>query len=87
MPTIRPVKADDLTEIRAAIAKLREARDLLAHAGAKRAAEYVRRALKSAEGAERHALRAWFVQVQADPEVRSRLEDDAEAELVAGVAP
>lgn len=34
---------------------LRRARDLLARAGAKRAADKVRLALKSAEGAQRHA--------------------------------
>lgn len=38
-----------------AIQKLREARDLLKAAGATRAVDKVRQALKSAEGAERHA--------------------------------
>lgn len=38
-----------------AIATLKSARDLLAIAGAGNAADYVRRALKSAEGAKRHA--------------------------------
>ena len=38
-----------------AIAKLRQARDLLSAVGARRAAQKVRLALKSAEGARRHA--------------------------------
>lgn len=43
--------------IRQGIQQLREARRNLRAAGAHRAADYVARALKSAEGAERHALR------------------------------
>ena len=43
--------------IRAARGKLAEARDYLRLARAKRAADYVARAMKSAEGAERHASR------------------------------
>lgn len=40
-----------------AVAQLRIARDWLRAAGAKNAADYVARALKSAEGAKRHAER------------------------------
>lgn len=45
----------DRQDIGRAIARLREARDYLRGARAPRAAAYVARALKSAEGAERHA--------------------------------
>jgi hypothetical protein len=51
----RRTRADDLARIDCAIAKLREARDLLREAGAVKATAYVRGALKSAEGARRHA--------------------------------
>ncbi|MCK9987764.1 MAG: hypothetical protein AzoDbin1_04236 [Azoarcus sp.] len=47
--------ADPAVMVQDAIGKLREARDLLNAAGATRAVEKVRSALKSAEGAERHA--------------------------------
>lgn len=43
--------------VAAALSKLREARELLAEADSPRATDYVRRALKSAEGALRHAGR------------------------------
>lgn len=43
--------------IREAINSLRRARDLLRQASAPRSARYVARALKSAEGALRHATR------------------------------
>jgi len=46
---------EPLTHIRRALADLRHARDLLRLAGADKAAEAVNRAIKSAEGAERHA--------------------------------
>lgn len=46
---------DPVVKVQDAIGKLREARDLLKAAGATRAAAKVRTALKSAEGAERHA--------------------------------
>lgn len=49
--------ARGLTAIRTAIARLKDARDGLRGAGCKNAADYVARALKSAEGAERHAQR------------------------------
>jgi hypothetical protein len=45
----------DLNRIREACASLRNIRATLHSAGAHRAADYVQRALKSAEGAERHA--------------------------------
>lgn len=46
---------DPAVMVQNAIGKLREARSLLKAAGATRAVEKVRSALKSAEGAERHA--------------------------------
>ncbi|MBG6083048.1 hypothetical protein [Rubrivivax gelatinosus] len=49
----KPANAEELVEL--AIAKLREARDLLAAADAPRSLERVRAALKSAEGAGRNA--------------------------------
>ena len=55
MRTIRPATDHDVATIAAATDKLREARDLLRHAGAPRAAKAVARAIKSAEGAHRHA--------------------------------
>lgn len=45
----------DVALIDRAIGHLGEARKFLADAGAKRAADAVRRALKSAQGADRHA--------------------------------
>jgi hypothetical protein len=54
------VHAYRLQLIRDALTKLRNARDLLRYAKANRAATYVARALKSAEGAERHAENAPF---------------------------
>jgi hypothetical protein len=44
-----------LDNVRRAISALREARELLERAGATRAVERVRAALKSADGARRHA--------------------------------
>lgn len=44
-----------LAAVTAALEKLREARNLLRDAGAMQAAEYVARAMKSVEGAQRHA--------------------------------
>ncbi len=55
---LRTVKRGDIGKINAAIGALRTARRYLREAGAKRSAAYVARALKSAEGAERHARRA-----------------------------
>lgn len=54
---VQPITAQQLTQIEAAVSRLREARGLLRDAGANRAADYVARALKSAEGAQRHAER------------------------------
>jgi len=48
------VLADRVDAIRNAIAGMRKARDELRAAGAGKAADYVARALKSAEGALRH---------------------------------
>lgn len=53
--TLKPITASERREIDAAIVDLRRARDLLRQAGATQAAKYVARALKSAEGARRHA--------------------------------
>lgn len=55
---LREVSAADVDQIRAACRMLQDARDSLSGVGAKRAAAYVARALKSARGAERHAYRA-----------------------------
>jgi hypothetical protein len=57
---LREHKAGDLARVQTATVKLREARDLLKGAGAKRATDKVRLALKSAEGAERHTSRIEF---------------------------
>lgn len=55
---IAAIKADAAAcYARNAVSKLREARDFLVLAGAGRAADKVRAALKSAEGAVRHAER------------------------------
>ena len=51
---MRSYKAGDFSCVREAIVILRQARSLLREAGAVKAANKVRRALKSAEGAERH---------------------------------
>jgi hypothetical protein len=54
---LRPYEPGAYLEISKAIADLRSARRKLAGAGAKRAAAAVARALKSVEGAQRHAGR------------------------------
>lgn len=53
----KPITAKfvDAADIRHALGLLRHARNILARAGADKAADKVRRALKSAEGASRHA--------------------------------
>jgi hypothetical protein len=51
---LRPGTRADSQAIRSAIFDMRSARDKLAGAGAVKAADYVRAAIKSAEGAERH---------------------------------
>jgi hypothetical protein len=53
--TSRTITAADLSNIRRAGELMKEARDLLRRAQAGNAARYVARALKSVEGAERHA--------------------------------
>lgn len=68
---IRPTTKADLILIRAALHHLREARNLFREVGAKKAAAYVRRALKSGEGAERHAERARF---RSEPHVNGMVE-------------
>lgn len=54
LPGARYANASD--GIEAALGHLREARDLLRLAGAGKAADYVARSMKSADGAYRHAL-------------------------------
>ena len=53
----RKVVAIDKDRIRVALAELREALEWSKLCGAKRTADKVRRAIKSAEGAQRHILR------------------------------
>lgn len=57
---LRKHRAGDLARVPTAIVKLREAQDLLKGAGVTRAADRVRGALKSVEGAERHTSRIEF---------------------------
>lgn len=57
---LRDYTPGSLLDIAAAIRHLRQARDQLLQAGAKKAAKRVRKALKSAEGAQRHADRLKF---------------------------
>jgi hypothetical protein len=52
---MKPLPQTDVNNIALAIADLKGVRDRLRFAGADRAANYVARALKSAEGALRHA--------------------------------
>jgi hypothetical protein len=54
---VRPLPQTDVNNIGLAILDLKAARNRLRFAGADRAADYVARALKSAEGAQRHANR------------------------------
>lgn len=49
--------SERLRTVEAAIADLRRIRAELRHVGASAAADYVQRAIKSAEGARRHAQR------------------------------
>lgn len=51
----RPVSVDEVNNIVTASTYLRVARELLKKAGARNAAAAVQRAIKSADGAERHA--------------------------------
>lgn len=54
---LRQGQAGDTQKVHEAIEHLREARKLLAEVGARKSVDRVRHALKSAEGAERHAWR------------------------------
>lgn len=56
--TLRTVTLDQVSQIEWGIFTLKQARSMLRKAGAKQAAKYVARSIKSAEGAQRHALRA-----------------------------
>lgn len=57
---LRPYKQGDEESIGIAIAMLRQARELLKKAGAKKTVQRVRLALTSAGGAQRHVRRlAW----------------------------
>lgn len=51
---IKPATESDVLSINAAVDQLRRARNLLANAGATKAAAATRRAIKSADGARRH---------------------------------
>lgn len=55
---LRHITPEDQSRIKISIGLLKEIRDTLKKGGAKRAALYVSRALKSVEGAARHAERA-----------------------------
>jgi hypothetical protein len=61
---IRKATLDDVDTIVEAMADLRRARDRLVSAGAGTAARRVRAVLKSADGARRHATRAWARQTR-----------------------
>jgi hypothetical protein len=55
MGHIRPARTDTRANVRAALRHLRIARDLLRKADCPRALEKTRAAIKSADGADRHA--------------------------------
>jgi hypothetical protein len=57
MRKLKPATSDNLLDVASAFHYLIRARDLLKAAGCESATDYVRRALKSAEGAQRHARR------------------------------
>jgi hypothetical protein len=67
---LRPYRSGDYERVKAAIQLLRQARNALAQAGATKAADKVRVALKSAEGAERHAFRVIPLEVRYPPRQR-----------------
>jgi len=54
---LRPAMPDDLARIKEALARLREARRLMREAGAPLSTAKIGHAIKSAEGAMRHAER------------------------------
>lgn len=58
MSKLRTAELGDVYDVDTAIGHLQRARDLLARAHCPQAADAVRRALKSADGARRHAKRA-----------------------------
>ena len=64
---LRTATAADLGKIQAAIKTLRTVRDELKSAGCRQSARYVARALKSVEGAERHAMRAGSAMLDTAP--------------------
>lgn len=57
MSRLRPIAIDTRTNVEAALKHLRIARDLLYKADCPRALEKTRAAIKSADGADRHAYR------------------------------
>lgn len=61
MKTKKAYQPADFSRVAEAIAILRQARQLLAAAGANKTADRVRRALASAYGARRHVQRRQFV--------------------------
>lgn len=61
MPKKKPYQPADFSRVVEAIAILRQARHLLAAAGANKTADRVRRALSSAYGARRHVQHRQFV--------------------------
>lgn len=67
---LRTAGPEHLDRVESAVAGLRRARDLLVLAGCPAAARAVRKALKSAEGARRHALRR--AEHAPDPQLRFR---------------
>lgn len=64
---MRTATATDLAKIETAIKTLRTVRDELKVAGCRHSARYVAKALKSVEGAHRHATRAAFTAVETEP--------------------
>lgn len=65
--------------VQLAIGDARRARDALKIAGAKKAAAYVRRAIKSAEGALRHADRIYGEALRLHQEETARLNEERRA--------
>jgi hypothetical protein len=64
---MRTASEADLAKIQTAIETLRAVRDELKSAGCRQSARYVAKALKSVEGANRHAMRAAFAASEAEP--------------------
>lgn len=57
MRKLRRMTTDQYAGVIVAVTMLREARDMLKRCACPQATNYVRRAIKSAEGARRHGLR------------------------------